>query len=186
MGLAQRLYEGVELGSEGQVGLITYMRTDSVRVANEALTEVRQMIGSDFGAPYLPESPNFYKSKKDTQDAHEAIRPSSAARHPDSIKQYLQDDEYKVYKLIWQRFVASQMTPAVFDQTTVDIDAKTNAETYAYRVTGSVPKFDGFLDTVVIVLNFCSLRGKRRDRNRPRCQDDRTDVRCAFKRKQRH
>jgi len=145
MGLAQRLYEGVELGEEGQVGLITYMRTDSVRVANEALTEVRQMIGSEFGAQYMPESPNFYKSKKDTQDAHEAIRPSSAARNPDSIKQYLQDDEYKVYKLIWQRFVASQMTPAVFDQTTVDIDAKTSAETYAYRVTGSIPKFDGFL-----------------------------------------
>src|SRR5260370_19966836 len=145
MGLAQRLYEGVELGEEGQVGLITYMRTDSVRVANEALTEVRQMIGSEFGAQYMPESPNFYKSKKDTQDAHEAIRPSSAARNPDSIKQYLQDDEFKVYKLIWQRFVASKMTPAVFDQTKVDIDAKTSAETYAYRVTGSILKFDGFL-----------------------------------------
>src|SRR5205807_9642510 len=103
---------------EGQIGLITYMRTDSVRVSNDALSEARQLIGSEYGPQYLPESPNFYKSKKDTQDAHEAIRPASVDRHPDAIKQYLQEDEYKVYKLIWQRFVASQMMPAVFDQTT--------------------------------------------------------------------
>src|SRR5262245_63374677 len=103
------------------------------------------MSGTALGAQYLPESPNFYKSKKDTQDAHEAIRPSSAARHPDAIKQYLQEDEYKVYKLIWQRFVASQMTPAVFDQTGVDIEAKTASESFTFRVTGSVLKFEGFL-----------------------------------------
>jgi DNA topoisomerase-1 len=145
MMLAQRLYEGVELGEEGLVGLITYMRTDSVRVSQDAVTEVRELIGSQFGNEYLPEAPNTYKSKKAAQEAHEAIRPTSPARHPDSIKQYLQEDEYKVYKLIWQRFVASQMNPAVFDQTTVDIDAATGAEKYWFRVTGSVLKFDGFL-----------------------------------------
>ena len=144
MMLAQRLYEGVELGDEGSVGLITYMRTDSTRVAPEALDEVREMIASNFGQEFLPETPNVYKSKKDAQEAHEAIRPSSVARHPDSIKQYLQEDEFKVYKLIWQRFVASQMLPAIFDQTTVDIDAVAD-RTYNFRVTGSVLKFEGFL-----------------------------------------
>jgi DNA topoisomerase-1 len=145
MMIAQRLYEGIELGDEGLVGLITYMRTDSTRVSNDALTEVREMVGSQYGPEYLPESPNTFKSKKNTQDAHEAIRPTSALRHPDQIKQYLEEDAYKVYKLIWQRFVASQMNPAVFDQTTVDIDADTNGEKYWFRVTGSVLKFDGFL-----------------------------------------
>jgi DNA topoisomerase-1 len=145
MMIAQRLYEGIELGEEGLVGLITYMRTDSTRVSNDALAEVREMIGKDFGATYLPESPNVFKSKKGAQDAHEAVRPTSALRHPEAIKQYLQEDELKVYKLIWQRFVASQMTPAVFDQTTVDIDAKAGSEVFWFRVTGSVQKFDGFL-----------------------------------------
>ena len=145
MMIAQRLYEGIELGDEGLVGLITYMRTDSTRVSNEALAEVREMVGSQYGAEYLPESPNTFKSKKNTQDAHEAIRPTSALRHPDQIKQYLEEDAYKVYKLIWQRFVASQMNPAVFDQTTVDIDATSNGDKYWFRVTGSVLKFDGFL-----------------------------------------
>jgi DNA topoisomerase I len=145
MGIAQRLYEGVALGEEGEVGLITYMRTDSVRVSNDALSEVRNLIGSEYGPQYLPESANFYKSKKDTQDAHEAIRPSSVAHHPDAIRRYLQEDEYKVYKLIWQRFVASQMNPAVFDQTSVDIDARSTPESFTFRVTGSVLKFDGFL-----------------------------------------
>jgi DNA topoisomerase-1 len=146
MMLAQRLYEGIELGDEGLVGLITYMRTDSTRVAGEALAEVRDYIGSQYGGPYLPESPNFFKSKKGAQDAHEAIRPSSAARHPDAVRRYLHDDEYKVYRLIWQRFVASQMNPAVFDQTSVDIDAASgNSDRFLFRVTGSVLKFDGFL-----------------------------------------
>ena len=144
MMIAQRLYEGVELGEEGLVGLITYMRTDSVRVSNEALTEVREYIKSQYGDQYLPEAPNTYKEKKAAQAAHEAIRPSSVVRHPDQIKQYLKEDEYKVYKLIWQRFVASQITPAVFDQTTVDIVAKADRN-YDFRVTGSVLKFDGFL-----------------------------------------
>jgi len=139
------LYEGIELGEEGSVGLITYMRTDSTRVAPEALAEVREFIGSTYGPDYLPQSPNTYKEKKEAQGAHEAIRPSSAMRRPDDIKQYLKEDEFKVYSLIWQRFVASQMTPAVFDQTTVDIDAKSGSETFWFRVTGSVEKFDGFL-----------------------------------------
>jgi len=106
---------------------------------------VREYIKSTYGDQYLPESANTYKEKKAAQAAHEAIRPTSATRHPDSIKQYLKEDEFKVYKLIWQRFVASQITPAVFDQTTVDIDAKSGADTFWFRVTGSVLKFDGFL-----------------------------------------
>jgi DNA topoisomerase-1 len=145
MMIAQRLYEGVELGEEGLVGLITYMRTDSTRVSNEALAEVREMVGKEYGPQYLPEQPNTFKSKKGAQEAHEAIRPSSVVRHPDSVKQYLKEDEFKVYKLIWQRFVASQINPAVFDQTTVDIDAKQGNDSFWFRVTGSVLKFDGFL-----------------------------------------
>jgi DNA topoisomerase I len=145
MMIAQRLYEGVELGEEGLVGLITYMRTDSTRVSNDALAEVREMIGTQYGPAYLPEQPNTFKSKKGAQEAHEAIRPTAVARDPESVKQYLKEDEFKVYKLIWQRFVASQIMPAVFDQTTVDIDAKQGSESYWFRVTGSVMKFDGFL-----------------------------------------
>ena len=146
MMIAQRLYEGIDLGEEGTVGLITYMRTDSPQVSNDALAEVRALIGRDFGPQFLPEAPNTYKSKKTAQEAHEAIRPTSVARHPDAMKRYLHEDEYKVYKLIWQRFVASQMNPAVFDQTTVDVDAQTKAgEVHRFRVTGSVLKFEGFL-----------------------------------------
>ncbi|HUM04509.1 MAG TPA: type I DNA topoisomerase [Terriglobales bacterium] len=145
MMIAQRLYEGIELGEEGLVGLITYMRTDSTRVSPDAITEVREYVTKEYGANYLPESPNTYKEKKEAQAAHEAIRPTSAMRHPDQVKQYLQEDEFKVYKLIWQRFIASQMNPAVFDQTTVDIDAKSGADAFWFRVTGSVMKFDGFL-----------------------------------------
>jgi DNA topoisomerase-1 len=146
MMVAQRLYEGVELGSEGTVGLITYMRTDSVRVSSDAVTEARSLIERDFGKPFMPEQPNVYKTKaQNAQEAHEAIRPSSALRTPEDIRPYLQDDEFKVYKLIWQRFVASQMSTAVFDQTTVDIDATANSTRYNFRVTGSILKFEGFL-----------------------------------------
>ncbi|MBZ5642711.1 MAG: type I DNA topoisomerase [Acidobacteriia bacterium] len=141
MSLAQRLYEGVELGEQGSIALITYMRTDSVRVSNEALDQVRGLIGTSFGATYLPEKPNFFKSKKDAQDAHEAIRPTDASLTPADVKQYLSEDLYKLYQLIWQRFVASQMVPAVFDQTTVDV----TAGDYTFRATGSVQKFDGYL-----------------------------------------
>jgi len=147
MGLAQRLYEGVELGGEGSVGLITYMRTDSTRVSQDALTEVRGLVATRYGADFVPETPNVYKSKKDIQDAHEAIRPSSAMRTPDDIAQYLQEDELKLYRLIWMRFVASQMVPAVFDQTTIDVNAQgQDGANYLFRATGSTPKFKGFLE----------------------------------------
>ncbi len=146
MMLAQRLYEGVEIGEEGAVGLITYMRTDSTRVSADALAEVRGMIGERYGTQYLPETPNFYKSKKDAQDAHEAIRPTSALRSPESLEGVLAEDELKLYRLIWMRFVASQMRPAVFDQTTIDVNATgKDGNLYLFRATGSVPKFDGFL-----------------------------------------
>ena len=141
MMLAQRLYEGVELGEEGSVGLITYMRTDSVKVSDDALAQVRELIGSSYGAKYLPEKPNFYKSKKDAQEAHEAIRPTDTMRTPEEVRKYLEDDLFKLYQLIWQRFVASQMLPALFDQTTIDIAAGD----YTFRATGSVLKFDGYL-----------------------------------------
>jgi DNA topoisomerase I len=147
MMLAQRLYEGVELGAEGSVGLITYMRTDSTRVSQDALDEVRGLIQDRYGAPFVPAAPNVYKSKKDAQDAHEAIRPSSARRTPDDLAPYLQEDELKLYRLIWMRFVASQMMPAVFDQTTIDVAAKgKDGANYMFRATGSVPKFKGFLE----------------------------------------
>ena len=147
MMLAQKLYEGVELGQdEGPVGLISYMRTDSTRVSNDALDEVRGMIAERYGTEYHPEKPNFYKSKKDAQDAHEAVRPTSALRTPESVAKFLAEDELKLYRLIWMRFVASQMTPAVFDQTTIEVDAKgRDGAAYLLRATGSVPKFDGFL-----------------------------------------
>jgi len=144
MGVAQRLYEGVELGSEGAVGLITYMRTDSTRVSQDAVTAIRGWIKGKLGEAYLPVSANVFKSKKDAQDAHEAIRPANPELHPDDIRKYLSDEQYKLYKLIWQRFAASQMMPAVYDQTTVDIVAKAD-KGYDFRVTGSVLKFDGFL-----------------------------------------
>ena len=147
MGLAQRLYEGVELGSEGAVGLITYMRTDSTRVSQDALAEVRELVAKRYGPDFVPETPNVYKSKKDIQDAHEAIRPSSAMRTPDDVAKYLQEDELKLYRLIWMRFVASQMVPAVFDQTTIEVNAKGKDKAdYLFRATGSTPKFKGFLE----------------------------------------
>jgi DNA topoisomerase-1 len=146
MMLAQRLYEGVELGGEGAVGLITYMRTDSTRVAAEALTEARELIAGRYGQQYLPASPNVYRGKKGAQDAHEAIRPTSAVRTPESVRTFLSEDELKLYRLIWMRFVASQMNPALFDQTTLDIAAvASGGALYTLRETGSVPKFDGFL-----------------------------------------
>jgi len=141
MSLAQKLYEGVELGEEGSVALITYMRTDSVNVSADALAQVREMIPERFGSNYLPEKPNYYKSKKDAQEAHEAVRPTDAMRAPEDVRKYLEDDLFKLYQLIWQRFVASQMMPAVFDQTTIDI----TAGDYTFRANGSVQKFDGYL-----------------------------------------
>src|SRR6185369_15015173 len=142
MMLAQRLYEGVELGAEeGRIGLITYMRTDSTRISDDAMQMVRSYVSDVYGGPYLPEKPVVYKSKKDAQDAHEAIRPTFVGRRPDDLKAFLSEDEFKLYRLIWTRFVASQMNPAVYDQTTVEISAKD----YLFRASGRVMKFDGFL-----------------------------------------
>src|SRR6059058_2269115 len=141
MSLSQKLYEGVELGQEGSVALITYMRTDSVHVSSDALTQVRELIPQRFGANYLPEKPNFYKSKKDAQEAHEAVRPTDVTRTPEDVRKYVDDNLFKLYQLIWQRFVASQMLPAIFDQTTIDI----RAGEYTFRASGSVQKFDGYL-----------------------------------------
>jgi DNA topoisomerase I len=146
MMLAQRLYEGVEIGKEGAVGLITYMRTDSTRISDDAVRDVRDYIAEHFGPNFRPETPNFYKSKKSAQDAHEAIRPTSMALAPDIVEKYLAEDELKLYKLIWNRFIACQMGPAVFDQTTIDVTARGKDEVdYHFRTTGSVLKFEGFL-----------------------------------------
>src|SRR5208283_1815924 len=141
MGIAQSLYEGVDVGNEGAVGLITYMRTDSTRVGKEAQDEARQLIVSKYGKEYIPEKPPFYASPKRAQEAHEAIRPTSIMREPEVIKPYLQPDQYKLYRLIWNRFMASQMNPAIIDQTSVDI----MANNYTFRATGSVVKFHGFM-----------------------------------------
>jgi DNA topoisomerase-1 len=144
MGVAQRLYEGVEIGKEGTVGLITYMRTDSTRVSPDAIAEARAYIGR-LGKEYLPAKPNEFAGKRQAQaqDAHEAIRPTRVDFTPESIRASLSEEQYKLYKLVWQKFVSSQMTAAVFDQTTVEIAAKAE-RTYDFRVNGSVLKFDGF------------------------------------------
>ena len=141
MMIAQQLYEGIELPGEGSVGLITYMRTDSTRVSEQALGEVRQFVAGRYGEEYVPEKPNTYRAKADAQDAHEAIRPTSMQYHPDEVRAHLTGDQYYLYRLIWNRFVASQMTPATFDDTTVDI----TAADYLFRVKGSVPKFAGWM-----------------------------------------
>jgi DNA topoisomerase-1 len=141
MQVAQRLYEGVELGPDGSLGLITYMRTDSTRVSADALESVRAHVAATYGAEHLPENPVFYKSRKDAQDAHEAIRPTYLERDPDSVKRFLSKDELALYRLIWNRFVASQMKAAVYDETVVDIEAGA----YQLRSRGSRLKFKGFL-----------------------------------------
>ncbi|MBI4551740.1 MAG: type I DNA topoisomerase [Candidatus Latescibacteria bacterium] len=139
--IAQQLYEGLELGDEGSTGLITYMRTDSARVSDEAVAAVRTYISRQYGKAYLPPKPRVFKAKAGAQDAHEAIRPTSVQRLPQDIKPHLTHDQYRLYELIWCRFVASQMMPAVFDVTTVDV----RADQYLFRATGSIPRFAGFL-----------------------------------------
>ncbi|HLY38948.1 MAG TPA: type I DNA topoisomerase [Candidatus Binatia bacterium] len=141
MRIAQRLYEGVELGDEGSVGLITYMRTDSTRISGEAIGATRDYIKGRYGDPYLPESPNVYRSKKDAQDAHEAIRPTSMEYDPETVARWLDKDELALYTLIWNRFVASQMESAVYDATAVDIESGN----CRFRATGQILKFDGFI-----------------------------------------
>jgi len=141
MSIAQRLYEGMDVGEGEPVGLITYMRTDSTRVAGEAVAQARDYIKGRFGEKYLPDKPATYQTKKAAQDAHEAIRPTSVSRTPESVKQKLSKEEFALYELVWKRFVSCQMTPAVMDVTTVDV----TAGDYTLRATGSIMKFDGFL-----------------------------------------
>jgi DNA topoisomerase-1 len=140
MAVAQQLYEGVDLGQEGAVGLITYMRTDSVRVADHAVQAVRAYIRGRFGDEFVPARPNQYRSRKGAQEAHEAIRPTSVDRHPEQIRQHVSESQYFLYRLIWERFVASQMRPALYDRTSVDVDAGP----YLFRGTGAVMTFPGF------------------------------------------
>jgi DNA topoisomerase-1 len=142
MGIAQSLYEGIDMGEHGAEGLITYMRTDSVNIAPEAISAARSYIGHHFGPEYLPEQPRVYASKKTAQEAHEGIRPTSLARDPEKVKKHLSIDEYKLYLLIWRRFVASQMNPAIYDTVSADIDTDQNL---TLRATGSILKFNGYL-----------------------------------------
>ncbi len=145
MATAQQLYEGIDIKGSGSVGLITYMRTDSLRISTEVIHECRSYIGSSFGDSYVPEKPKFYKSKGNAQDAHEAIRPTSMQHNPEKIKDSLKPDQYKLYKLIWNRFLASQMPDAVFD--TVQADIK--ADGYILKASGSNVRFDGFMAAYV-------------------------------------
>ena len=150
--IAQGLYEGIEIGgSEGAIGLITYMRTDSLNVAKEAQDEARGFVSEHYGPDYVPAKPNIYKTKaKGAQEAHEAIRPTGVRRTPEGLRRFLNSEQFRLYDLIWKRFVASQMAAAIFDSTTVDIAAgrqlpATGAGPYTFRATGSVLKFPGFL-----------------------------------------
>ncbi|CAM3355580.1 type I DNA topoisomerase [Marinicrinis lubricantis] len=146
MSVAQQLYEGVDLGKEGSVGLITYMRTDSTRISPVAQEEAREYIGEKFGSSYVPETPrNYTKKAAGAQDAHEAIRPTSTLREPDQVKPYLSRDQFRLYKLVWERFVASQMSSAVLDTMTVDIAAGD----VIFRANGSKVKFPGFMKVYV-------------------------------------
>ncbi|MDA2917380.1 DNA topoisomerase, partial [Nitrospinae bacterium AH_259_B05_G02_I21] len=140
MATAQRLYEGLELGPEGPVGLITYMRTDSPRVSAEAQAVARDYIGRTFGQDYLPDRSPTYKARRRAQEAHEAIRPTDVEQTPDRLRNLIGEREWRLYQLIWQRFVSSQMAPAILDQTTVDITARQ----FSFRATGSIVKFPGF------------------------------------------
>ena len=140
MRVAQQLYEGLALGDEGEVGLITYMRTDSTRLADEAVQEARQYIHEHYGKDYIPTQPRRYRSQKAAQEAHEAIRPTSVLHTPDQVKRYLSAEQQSLYTLIWNRLVASQMSSAVLDHTTVDVTARQ----YSFRATGAVMRFPGF------------------------------------------
>ena len=146
MRLAQDLYEGIDVGVDGATGLITYMRTDSTRVSEDAANAARESLRAQFGNEFLAAQPQLYPSgKANAQDAHEGVRPTDPARRPEAIQKYLTADQFKLYQLIWQRFMASQMAPAVFDTTTVDFDIPTQGRSYLFRATGSVVKFQGFL-----------------------------------------
>jgi len=145
MSVAQELYEGIKLGKEGVVGLITYIRTDATRISQNAQNEARQYIEQEYGKKYLPAKPPVYTAKKGAQEAHEAIRPTAVERIPEKVKSYLTRDQYRLYRLIWERFVASQMSPAVYDTVTITIQAGD----FEFRATGSQIKFDGFMKLYV-------------------------------------
>ena len=146
MTLAQQLYEGIEIGSEGAQGLITYMRTDSIRISDTAVQDARAIIQKNYGKEYIPAAPIEYKNKKNAQDAHEAVRPTSTEFTPEKVKPFLDEDQFKLYDLIWKRYLACQMEQAIFDQTTIDLDATAlSGKVYGYRATGSVLRFPGFL-----------------------------------------
>ncbi len=161
MSLAQRLYEGVELGQEGPTGLITYMRTDSTRINDEALAAVRTFIGAEYGKEYLPARPHRFKTSKAAQDAHEAIRPTDVNRTPEAVAPFLDKDLLALYTLIWKRFVASQMAPARFDQTTVLVAAGR----YQLKATGSILRFPGFLTLYQVAEE--EGKGREEDRQLP-------------------
>ncbi len=144
MRVAQQLYEGMDITGEGPVGLITYMRTDSTRISQTALEQTREYIKTSFGEKYLPESPNIYKSKKNAQDAHEAIRPTSIRRTPESVKVNLSPEQYKLYELIYNRFLASQMTPAILQMTSIIINGQNNDDVFELHLNYSKYQFDGF------------------------------------------
>ncbi len=144
MVLAQQLYEGIDLGEES-VGLITYMRTDSTNVAPAAQQEARSYIVNKYGEDFLPAEPPQYRTKaRGAQEAHEAIRPTSVMRIPAEIKKHLSRDQYRLYQLIWSRFVASQMAPTVYDTISVEVDGQTAEHSYLFRASGSVVRFLGF------------------------------------------
>ena len=141
MSLAQHLYEGISIGAGETVGLVTYIRTDAVRVSQQAQEEARQLIIEKFGADFVPDKPPYYRARKGAQEAHEAIRPTSARREPGAMQQYLTRDQFRLYKLIWDRFIASQMAPAVFDQ----VSARISAGEYSFKAAGSSLRFPGYL-----------------------------------------
>ncbi|MYE88478.1 type I DNA topoisomerase, partial [Candidatus Poribacteria bacterium] len=159
MAVAQQLYEGLDVGAAGAVGLITYMRTDSTRIAEDALGEVRGYIEKTYGKDYLPQNAVRYRSRGGAQDAHEAIRPTSVEWTPQSLKTYLSSEQYRLYDLIWKRFVASQMNPAILDVTTIDI----SAGEYLFRATGSILKFDGFMKLYLEGRDDSSTESNRED-----------------------
>ncbi|MGE5577761.1 MAG: type I DNA topoisomerase [Syntrophothermus sp.] len=145
MQIAQQLYEGLEVGEEGSVGLITYMRTDATRIAAEAQEEARKFVAAEYGKSFIPPEPPRYKTKEGAQGAHEAIRPTSVYRTPEAVKKFLKRDQYRLYRLIWERFLASQMAPAILDTLTIDIESAG----YTFRATGSVVKFPGFMKVYI-------------------------------------
>ncbi len=171
MRTAQSLYEGVKLGDQGAVGLITYMRTDSTNVAKEAQAQAREFIADRYGDAFLPKKPPIYKTKaRSAQEAHEAIRPTSVFRTPEKVRPYLSEDQYKLYKLIWRRFVASQMTPAIYDTLTVEVEAGPPGEKkrYLFRATGSSLRFPGFLKVYEPAK---SVEEKRKEEEEPENKD---------------